>query len=85
MPPEQIHPSMTAIVSMVTDSLTDLELAVLNIVAMTDGDPHNRLFDYEEVSSLFTNGKMHAETMIAKALFVSACILPLLNSDETSS
>ncbi len=66
---------MANIVSIACDKLTDKELAVLNIVAMFDQLPHNRLFDYEKVKSLFTQNdgtKMHEETKIALAVTVNS-------------
>lgn len=61
-------------VSLICNELSDLELAVLNNIAQLDGDPRNRLFDYEKVEGLFTeaNGtRMHNETKIALASIVN--------------
>ena len=46
--------SIIQAVMMVTEKLTDRELAALSMVAQTRADPHNRIFDYEVVESLFT-------------------------------
>lgn len=39
MTDEQLHRTMYAVVSLATQNLSDLELAVLNNVAQLDGDP----------------------------------------------
>ncbi len=65
---EQSRANMYAIVSLACDELSDVELNVLCLVTQLDQDPHNRLFDYNTVKSLFTenNGaKMHQETKLA--------------------
>ncbi len=66
---------MIAAVEMTCDELTDAELAVLNNVAMFDQSPHNRLFDYEKVKSLFTQDdgrKMHEETKLVLTAVVTS-------------
>jgi hypothetical protein len=63
---------MAAVVAMAVQDLTDEELAVLNLCAQLDQNPHGRIFDYEKVSSLFTeNGKMHPVTKEALARVVN--------------
>lgn len=61
-------------VDMITEGLTNLELAMLNIVSQLNEDPHGRLFDYDKVSPLFTENKekrMHKETKTALAAVVN--------------
>lgn len=56
---------LTSVVALVCRNLTNEELAVLHLIALTDGDPHGRLFDYKTVAPLFTdaNGtRMHQMT-----------------------
>ncbi len=63
-----------AIVDIVTEELTTLELAVLNNVAQLDMDPHGRAFDYDKIESLFTEktgSRMHEETKVALAAVVN--------------
>ena len=65
---EKNRANMYAIVSLVCDKLSDIELNVLSLVAQFDQDPHDRLFDYDKVVSLFTENKgtkMHDETKLA--------------------
>jgi hypothetical protein len=65
---------MAKTVYVCTRNLTDDELLVLSTVAITDADPHGRLFDYEKVAHLFTqdNGtRMHEETKVALFRVVS--------------
>ncbi len=67
------HP-VVALVEVMCVDLSDLELAVLNNVAQLDGNPHNRVFDYEKVSALFTERdgtRMHDETKDALAVVVN--------------
>jgi hypothetical protein len=57
--------TMDSIVNFVCANLSDLELVEIDIVAQADQDPRNRLFDYNKVSSLFTEAggtRMHQET-----------------------
>jgi hypothetical protein len=65
--------SMTVTVYLIVKQLSDVELAVLNNIAQTDMDPHDRLFDYETVKSLFVEDgmRMHTETKIALAEIVN--------------
>lgn len=61
-------------VSMSTDELTDLELAVLNNVAQLNMDPRGRVFDYDRVRALFTESdgtRMHHETKLALSAVVN--------------
>jgi hypothetical protein len=63
-----MNANLIKVVSIVCDNLTDSELVTLNLVAQLDQSPHNRIFDYKKVESLFTeqNGtRMHEETKIA--------------------
>jgi hypothetical protein len=61
----ELDATMRASVAMVTQGLTDDELAALSLCAQLDSDPRGRLFTYEDVRPLFDqdNGlKMHSET-----------------------
>ncbi len=72
---QQMRQIMANTVAVTTNQLSDAELAVLNIIAQTDQDPHDRKFDYKLVEGLFTknNGtKMHPETKIALANVVNS-------------
>ena len=72
---QEMRQIMAATVAVITDELSDDELAVLNIVAQFDQNPHGRKFDYKLVEGLFTenNGtKMHSETKIALANVVNS-------------
>lgn len=63
-----------ASVKMTCDALTDLELAALNLVAQTDQDPRDRVFDYQQVKGLFTESggtRMHEMTKMALAKIVN--------------
>ncbi len=69
---------MYKVVSLVCDELGDMELNVLSLVAQLDQDPHNRLFNYDKVESLFTenNGtKMHRETKLVLSAVVNDRLL----------
>lgn len=71
---QQLRAIMRASVAMVTEGLTDLELAVLNNCAQLDMDPRGRLFDYGKVASLFDQAggtQMHEETKRALAAIVN--------------
>jgi hypothetical protein len=69
---QQMQAMMAASVAMAVQDLTNEELVVLNLCAQLDQDPHGRIFDYEKVSSLFTeNGKMHTATKEALARVVN--------------
>jgi hypothetical protein len=52
---------MIGVVAITVQPLSDLELAVLNNVAQTDGDPRGRMFDYEKVKTLFTEAGWHTD------------------------
>ncbi len=72
---DKMKTMMVNIVSSTCDELTNAELAVLNIVAMLDQSPHNRLFDYKKVKSLFTENdgtRMHEETKSALVAIVNS-------------
>jgi hypothetical protein len=61
----EMQAMMTSAVRVACNHLTNDELAALNMVAQLDMNPHNRLFDYNQVAHLFTerNGtRMHEET-----------------------
>ena len=65
MDEQQMRATMSAVVSLTCQNLTNDELAALYLVATMNGDPHNRIFDYKKVKPLFTeaNGtRMHDET-----------------------
>jgi hypothetical protein len=65
---QQMQVRMAASVAMAVQGLTDEELEVLSSCVQLDQDPHGRIFDYEKVSSLFTeNGKMRPATKEALA------------------
>lgn len=56
---------LVAVIKMLCDDLTDLELATLNTVLQLEENPHDRVFDYEKVASIFTENdglKAHDET-----------------------
>lgn len=75
MSEQQMNAIMRSVVALTCKELTDEELAVLNLIAITDGDPHGRLFDYEEVKALFTECsgmRMHAVTKEALAAVVNS-------------
>lgn len=60
---QQMQAKMAAVVAVV---------AALNLCAQLDQNPHGRIFEYEKVSSLFTeNGKMHIATKEALARVVN--------------
>ena len=75
MTEEQLHRTMYAVVSLATQDLTDLELAVLNNVAQLDGDPrvtlgsekYLHLFDTKDASG---RPRMAEETKAALAAVV---------------
>lgn len=74
MDEQRMNAIMCSVVALTCKELTKEELAVLNLIAITDGDPHGRLFDYKKVKRLFTesNGtRMHAVTKEALAAIVS--------------
>ena len=74
MTEQQARATYYATTVLITNDLTNEELAVLNLVAVMDSDPHNRLFSYEKVSLLFTeaNGlKMHSEIKRALSQIVT--------------
>ncbi len=74
MDEQQIRQIMIASVDMITDKLTNLELAVLNSVAQLGTSPHGRAFDYDKVKVLFTVGngtRMHEETKLALSAIVN--------------
>ena len=61
---------MYAAVALTVKDLTLDELAALNNTVAWDADPRGRLFDYEKVKSLFTEGdglRMHDATKDALA------------------
>lgn len=71
----QMMSIMATVVNMTCDKLTDLELAALNNCVQLDMNPHDRIFDYEKVKSLFTeaNGtKAHDVTKEALARVVNS-------------
>lgn len=71
---QKMRQIMTASVAMITNKLTDLELAILNKIAQSDIDPHSRALDYDKVKTLFTvnNGtRMHEETKVALDVIVN--------------
>lgn len=74
MDEQQMRQIMVTTVGVVTDELTDLELATLNNVAQLNMDPHDRVFDYDKVKALFTEGdgtRMHKETRLALSIIVN--------------
>lgn len=63
MDESQMRLNMIVAVNMTTKKLSDSELAALGRVALTDQDPHGKIFNYEVVKTLFgKDGKMHKET-----------------------
>jgi hypothetical protein len=68
---QQMQAKIAKVVAKMVQDLTNEELAALNLCAQLDQNPHGRIFDYEKVSSLFTeNGKMHPVTKEALAQVV---------------
>lgn len=73
MDADKIHRAMAVLVFLITEDLTDIELAALNNVAQCDFDPHGRVFDYEKVKDLFSERdgtRMHEEVKQALATVV---------------
>lgn len=70
---QEMQKMMYNTVDIATQELTDLELAVLFNVASLDADPHGKVFDYDKVKGLFTEGgiRMHQVTKDALAVVVS--------------
>lgn len=74
MDEQEMKQTIIISVDMITEQLTDLELAVLNNVGQLDMDPRGRVFDYDKVKALFTinNGtRMHEETKAALAAVIN--------------
>lgn len=70
---------MVASVGVVTNTLSDEELAALNLCVQLDMDPHGRIFDYDAVQSLFTEDgrtRTHDATKEALARIVNRRLAP---------
>jgi len=66
-----IHNQLAVAAEIATRGLKTDELVSLNLVASSGLDPHDRLFDYEAVKHLFTEGegtKCHAAVREAISL-----------------
>ena len=75
MTEQQMQAIMRATVALTCEELSNEELAVLNLTAIQNLDPHGRLFPYEKVRSLFTeaNGtRMHPVAKDALAAVVNS-------------
>ena len=72
MTEQDVQATLRAQVAIVTNDLSDADLAALNIAAQLDYEPRNRPW-YAQVKSLFTEQdgtRMHAETKRALAAVV---------------